>query len=139
MFDFTYTEKDLDFDVTEQLRRMVTWEVWDKMARDTLNSIANLNPVQIDTLCDYLRMLVPPSVEVERTLYGCILNSDNNRIFVVITSDDIIVKSFEQLPRSSFMFDVLKYTGKYTHGTEYDWEYHFELPEVLKDEHRDSV
>lgn len=43
------TAKDLDFDVTEQLRRMVSWEVWDKMARDTLNSIANLNPVQIDT------------------------------------------------------------------------------------------
>lgn len=66
------------------------------------------------------------------------LNTGNKRIFVVITPDDITVKSFEQLPRSSFMFDILKYTGKYTHGTEYDWEYHFELPEILKMEENDE-
>lgn len=138
---FEYTEQDLlNVNIEDEFKKLINWEVWDKCVKDFLSNI-KVNPVQIDTLCDYIRMLLPSTIEVEieRTFYGCILGVGGERIYVIITPDDITVKSFEQLPRSSFMFDILKYTGKYAHDGEYDWEYQFELPEVLKDEHRDSV
>ena len=78
-------------------------------------------------------MLLPSKVEVkiERTFYGCILSMGGERIHVIITPDNITIKSFERLP--AFIFDIFQ-SGKCAKSDECDYEYHFELPEVLKDE-----
>lgn len=133
----TFTAKDLDFNVEEQLKKLIHWEIWDKFVKDSLSNI-KANPVQIDTLCDYIRMLLPSTVkvEIERTFFGCTLNMDDNNIHVIITPENITIKSFEQLP--TFIRNIFQ-SGKCVKSEECDYEYHFELPEVLKDEHRDSV
>lgn len=133
---YTFTAKDLDFNVEEQLMKLINREIWDKLAKDSL--INKTNPVQIDILCDYIRMLLPSTIKVEiiRTFFGCTLNMGDDHIYVIITPENITIKSFEQLP--AFIFDIFQ-SGKCVKSEEYDYEYHFELPEVLKDEHRDSV
>ena len=134
---FTIKDEDLDFNVEEEFTRMIRWELWDKMTINLISAI-KVNPIKVDTLYDYMKMLVPSTIEVERTLYGCKLNTKDS-IYVIITPDDITVRSFEPLPLNSFMFDILKPTGEYTNSGKYEWEYQFELLEVLKDEPRDLV
>lgn len=133
----TFTAKDLDFSIEDQLKKLINGEIWDKFVKDSLSSI-KVNPVQIDTLCDYVKMLLPSTVkvEVERTFYGCMLSMGDGHIYVIVTPDNITVKFFEQLP--AFIFDIFQ-SGKYVKSEECNYEYHFELPEVLKDESRNSV
>ena len=134
MFDFSYTEKDLlNINIEDEFKKLINWEIWSKYVKDSLSNI-KINPVQIDTLCDYIKMLLPSTVEVEikRTSYGCMLSIDGEPIHVIITPDNITIKSFEQLP--DFIFDIFQ-SGKCTKSEEYDYEYHFKLPEVLKNEH----
>lgn len=82
----TFTAKDLDFNVEDQLKKLIQWEIWDKFVKDSIINI-KANPVQIDTLCDYIRMLLPSTVkvEIERTFFGCTLNMGDNHIHVIIT------------------------------------------------------
>lgn len=128
----TFTAKDLDFNVEDQLKKLIHWEIWNELVKDSISNIKT-NPVQIDTLCDYIRMLLPSTVEIEieRTFFGCTLNMGDDHIYVIITPENtIIIKSFEKLP--AFIFDIFQ-SGKCVKSEEYDYEYHFELPEVLKE------
>lgn len=129
---YTFTKKDLDFNVEDQLMKLIDQEIWDKLVKDSISN--KTNPVQIDTLCDYIRMLLPSTVkiEIERTFFGCTLYMGDDHIHVIITPENITIKSFEQLP--AFIFDIFQ-SGKCVKSEKCDYEYHFELPEVLKNEH----
>ena len=128
-------DSDFDFDVEKQFTREIQKELYDKMISDSTSN-TEVSSVQVDTLCEYIKLLIPPTleVEIERAPYGCILDTDDDYIFVIITPDDITVKSFEKLPPALFIFNIFKSTEEYTNinrCNEYGWEYHFELPEVL--------
>lgn len=131
----------LDLTDIECLTKLIKWEAFESMLKHVLVS-EKANPVQLDTLYEYIKILVPPIVSVKYTTYGCeVVTEDNDHYHVILKPEHILIKCYEELPSNSFIFDILKYTGKYNHedNDAYDWEYYFELPEVLKDASRDSV
>lgn len=141
MFDFSYSDEDLNFNIDDKIKKLINWEIFEDMLKQVLAS-EKANPVHLDTLYEYLKILVPLTVSVNRNTYGCdIITEDNDHYHVILRPEHILIKCYEELPSNSFIFDILKYTGKYNHedNDAYDWEYYFELPEVLKDEHRDPV
>lgn len=137
----TFTAKDLDFNIEDQLKELIHWEIFENMLKHALTS-EKANPVQLDTLYEYIKILVPPTASVKHNTYGCdIVTEDNDHYHIILRPEHILIKCYKELPSNSFIFDILKYTGRYNHeeNDAYDWEYYFELPEVLKNESRDSV